>query len=110
MPAGRKKAPDLIIDGLEPPCGCWQLNSSPLEEEPVLLTSELFLRPTMTNFIVNLIQSGIIWKGTLEEELFGSGWSVGTSVGDYLDPVHQNGKTCPLCVAPFSRQRILGCE
>jgi hypothetical protein len=27
MPAGQKKAPDLIIDGYGPPCGCWELNS-----------------------------------------------------------------------------------
>ena len=31
---------DLIIDGCETPCGCWELNSEPLEEQPVLLTSE----------------------------------------------------------------------
>jgi hypothetical protein len=40
MPAGQKRTPDLIIDGCEPPCGCWELNSGPLEEQPVLLTSE----------------------------------------------------------------------
>ena len=40
MPAGQKKAPDLIIDGCEPLCDCWDLSSGPLEEQPVLLTSE----------------------------------------------------------------------
>jgi hypothetical protein len=30
----------LITDGCEPPCGCWYLNSWPLEEQPVLLTAE----------------------------------------------------------------------
>ena len=30
MPAGQQRAPDLIIDGCEPPCGCWGLNSGPL--------------------------------------------------------------------------------
>ena len=40
MPAGQKRAPDLIIDGCEPPCGCWEMNSWPLEEQPVLLTAE----------------------------------------------------------------------
>ena len=29
-----------VIDGCEPPCGCWELNSGPLEEQPVLLTTE----------------------------------------------------------------------
>jgi hypothetical protein len=32
MPAGQKMASDPITDGYEPPCGCWELNSGPLEE------------------------------------------------------------------------------
>ena len=40
IPAGQKRAPDIITDGCEPPCGCWELNSGPLEEQPVLLTTE----------------------------------------------------------------------
>ena len=32
--------PDPIIDGCELPCGCWDLNSGLLEEQPVLLTTE----------------------------------------------------------------------
>ncbi|EDL23115.1 mCG145372, partial [Mus musculus] len=35
-----KRASDPITDGCEPPCGCWELNSGPLEEQPVLLTAE----------------------------------------------------------------------
>jgi hypothetical protein len=31
---------DLITDGCEPPCDCWDLNSGPLEEQSVLLTTE----------------------------------------------------------------------
>jgi hypothetical protein len=27
------------------PCGCWELNSEPLEEQPVLLTSDPSLQP-----------------------------------------------------------------
>ena len=45
--AGQKRAPDLIIGGYEPPCGCWELNSGPLEEQPVLLTSEPSLQPSI---------------------------------------------------------------
>jgi hypothetical protein len=30
----------LITDGREPLCGCWDLNSWPLEEQSVLLTTE----------------------------------------------------------------------
>jgi hypothetical protein len=33
-------APDLIMDGCKPPCGCWDLNSWPSEEQSVLLTTE----------------------------------------------------------------------
>ena len=40
VPAGQKRAPDFITDGCEPPCGCWELNSGPLEEQAVLLTAE----------------------------------------------------------------------
>ena len=38
--ADQKRAPDLITDGCEPPCGCWELNSGPLEEQVMLLTTE----------------------------------------------------------------------
>ena len=31
---------DPITNGYESPCGCWDLNSEPLEEQPVLLTAE----------------------------------------------------------------------
>jgi hypothetical protein len=40
MPAGQKRASDYFLDGCEPPCGYWELNSRPLEEHAVLLTSE----------------------------------------------------------------------
>jgi hypothetical protein len=45
LPTGQKRASDPIADGCEPPCGCWELNSGPLEEQPVLLTSEPSLQP-----------------------------------------------------------------
>ena len=31
----QKRASDLITDGCEPPCGFWELNSGPLEEQAV---------------------------------------------------------------------------
>ncbi|WP_238841975.1 hypothetical protein, partial [Xylella fastidiosa] len=40
-----KRASDAITDGCEPPCGCWELNSGPLEEQSLLLTSEPSLQP-----------------------------------------------------------------
>jgi hypothetical protein len=33
------------MNGCEPPCVCWDLNSGPLEEQSVLLTTEPFLQP-----------------------------------------------------------------
>jgi hypothetical protein len=29
----QKRASDLVTDGCEPPCGCWDLNSGPLGEQ-----------------------------------------------------------------------------
>ena len=34
-----------IRDSCELPCGCWELNPGPLEEQPVLLTAEPSLQP-----------------------------------------------------------------
>jgi hypothetical protein len=34
-----------VTHGLEPPCGCWELNLGPLQEQPVLLTTEPSLQP-----------------------------------------------------------------
>ena len=35
--AHQKEAPDLIIDDCESPCGCWELNTGPLEEQLLTL-------------------------------------------------------------------------
>ena len=45
MLACQKGAEDFIIDGCEPPCGCWELNSGSLEEQSELLTTEPSLQP-----------------------------------------------------------------
>ena len=34
-----------VTNVCEPPCKCWELNSSPLEEQPVLLTAKPSLQP-----------------------------------------------------------------
>jgi len=39
----------LITDGCQPPCGCWGLNSGPLEEQSVFLSTEPSLQPTPCN-------------------------------------------------------------
>lgn len=39
---------ELALDSGELLCGCWELNLSPLEEEPVLLTTEPYLSTKFT--------------------------------------------------------------
>jgi hypothetical protein len=38
-------ASDPIVHDHEPLCGCWELNSGPLEEQSMLLTAEPSLQP-----------------------------------------------------------------
>jgi hypothetical protein len=38
----------FVTDGCEPPCGCWELNSGPLEEQSVLLTTEPSHQPRIS--------------------------------------------------------------
>ena len=40
-----KEGTRSYYDGFEPPCGCWELYSGPMEEHPVLLTNEPSLQP-----------------------------------------------------------------
>jgi hypothetical protein len=48
--AYQKGASDHIIDDCEPSCDCWELNSGPLEEQPVLLITDLSLWPLICTF------------------------------------------------------------
>ena len=48
----QKRTSDPITDGCEPPCGCWELNSGPLEEQSVLLTAEPSLLPLPPCFLI----------------------------------------------------------
>jgi hypothetical protein len=50
----QKRASDSITDGCEPPCSCWELNSGPLEEQSVLLTTELSLQPKHKHLIQSI--------------------------------------------------------
>jgi hypothetical protein len=44
-----------IIDSCETPCGCWELNSGPLEEQSVLLTAEPSLQPPQFPFLKTIL-------------------------------------------------------
>ena len=52
---GAESPETVIADSYEPPCGCWEMNTGPLEEQPVLLTTEPSLQPPWTSFIICLI-------------------------------------------------------
>jgi hypothetical protein len=58
----QQRASDLITNGCEPPCGCWDLNSEPLEEQSVLLPAEPSLQP----WLVILILLRFVKRCTLE--------------------------------------------
>ena len=64
--SGRRMS-DLVTDSCEPPCGCWDLNSGPLEEQSVLLTTEPSLQPLNAVFYSN--QDPRLW-----DEACISGW------------------------------------
>jgi hypothetical protein len=53
-----KRASDPITDGSEPPCGCWDLNSGPLEEHSVFLTPEPSLQ-------LIIYFKGMVWVSLL---------------------------------------------
>jgi hypothetical protein len=50
----QKRATDLITDGCELPCVCWDLNSGPSEEQWVLLTTEPSLQSKNKNFKIKI--------------------------------------------------------
>jgi hypothetical protein len=47
----QKRASGLITGDCEPPCGCWDLNSEPSEEQSVLLAVEPSLQPPCFVFL-----------------------------------------------------------
>ena len=55
LPVGQKKVPDLITNSCESPCGSQELNSGPLEEQPVLLTTEPSPQPLKCTFMIKKI-------------------------------------------------------
>ena len=62
LAACQKRVPNPITDGCEPPFGGWELNLGPLEEQPVLLTSEPSPQPFPPSFILecNLYEQGML--------------------------------------------------
>ena len=57
----QKRVSDLITDGCEPLCGCWDLNSGPWEEKSVLLPAKPSCQPRLGTLKPSLLpqaQSG----------------------------------------------------
>jgi hypothetical protein len=59
---------DPITNGCEPPCNCWELNSGPLEEQEVFLTTEPSLHPLICVFDSSRTVKGYIEKCCLENQ------------------------------------------
>jgi hypothetical protein len=58
----QKRASDPITDGCELPCGCWDLNSGPLEEQSVLLTAEPSLQSPVTSVFIHQAMHWHSWR------------------------------------------------
>jgi hypothetical protein len=56
----QKRVLGPITDGCEPPCGCWDLNSGPPEEQSLLLTAKPSLQPRVKLFV--------FWSSEFESE------------------------------------------
>jgi hypothetical protein len=50
----------LQVVGYEPPCGCWDLNSGPSEEQSVLLTAKPPCKPCFSALVTQ--SRGIYWS------------------------------------------------
>jgi hypothetical protein len=50
------------MDGCELPCGCWDLNSGPSEEQSVLLLTEPSLQPPITTTLINESIGGLAYS------------------------------------------------
>jgi hypothetical protein len=59
------------MGGCEPPCGCWDLNSGPSEEQSVLLTTEPSLQPYFWS-LKNLSPGGMLINFFITQSLTGS--------------------------------------
>ena len=55
-PVCQKRALDPITDGCEPPYGCRELNSGPLQKQAVVLTTEPSLQPMKCSNLIGISQ------------------------------------------------------
>ena len=88
----QKRASDPITDGCEPPCGCWELNSGPLEEQSVLLTTEPSLQPLKVLFALDCLP--LVWQSTLT---WASGRNFSANTPIQNDHSHLRGSVSLIC-------------
>jgi hypothetical protein len=50
-----------FMNGHELPCVCWELNSGPLEEQPVRLTAEPSLQPPAFVILIVFLHFPTLW-------------------------------------------------
>jgi hypothetical protein len=50
-----------IIDIYKPPCGCWESNPDPVDEQQVLLTTELPAQPPAEIMLTLGLGFGLVW-------------------------------------------------
>ena len=53
------------MEGCEPTCGCWDLNSEPSEEQSVLLTAEPSLQPLNKSLSTNTTSSDFFYSSSI---------------------------------------------
>ena len=66
----QKRASDPITDGCEPQCGGWELNSGPLEEQSVLLTSEpslQYLKQFLKGSSHSYLPTEVFWTSSITD-------------------------------------------
>lgn len=63
LSSGIPEESDPITDTCEPQCGCWESNSGPLKEQPLLLAAELSLSLTLFHLSNELLSFTDMYRG-----------------------------------------------
>ena len=50
-----------VTNSCELPCGCWELNPGPLQEQQVFLTTEPSLQPLFQDLIPTMIMNSVFF-------------------------------------------------
>ena len=91
----KRKASDPITDGCEPPCSCWELNSGPLEEQSVLLTTEPSCQPPRAIFLIVIT---VYWRVCSQSYVSSTGQSQFSPT--MWDPPGSLTNRCAMFVSP----------